>query len=131
MWNLVAQDLAMIAHKRKRTPARQPAGAGKDGSHRKDGLPGPVAARRRLTELTGFCPFATRGAMICLVSAVLVAAAGPYEQYQIASETTCIGAADKAFEAKDAWSDGGFNYSVSGARAEIHAEKKPAEARLG
>lgn len=69
--------------------------------------------------------------MICLVSALVVAAAGPYEQYQIASETTCIGAEDKAFETKDAWSDGGFSYSVSGARAEVHAEKKPAEARLG
>src|ERR1700682_2250616 len=69
--------------------------------------------------------------MICLVSAVLVAAAGPYEQYQIASETTCIGPADKAFEAKDAWSDGGCNHSVSGALSEDHAEKKPAQARLG
>jgi hypothetical protein len=47
--------------------------------------------------------------MICLASALPLAAAGPYERYQIASETTCIGAEDKAFEAKDAWSDGGFN----------------------
>src|ERR1700682_6215462 len=53
MWNLVAEDLATIVPKRKRTPARQPAGAGKDVSHRT--YAAPLAPIDRVDGLLSVC----------------------------------------------------------------------------
>jgi Icc-related predicted phosphoesterase len=53
--------------------------------------------------------------------ALLLAAAPSYEKYQADNETTCMGAADLAFAAPDAWTDGGFKFTVSGGKAEVHA----------
>ena len=75
-----------------------------------------------------------RGLTMCIALALLAAAAaapGAYENYQIESETTCVGPADKAFDATDTWTSGGFTFSVAGARASVHAAEKPAAGRLG
>jgi Icc-related predicted phosphoesterase len=71
--------------------------------------------------------------MIAILLALLAAEAQPaaYEKFQVDNEITCIGKADHAFEKPDAWTESGFKFSVSGARAEVHAEAAPKEARLG
>src|SRR5689334_18181601 len=55
-------------------------------------------------------------------------AVGPYEQYQVDNETTCIGKADFAFA--DSWSADGFQFELGGGSARVHAAD-PREARLG
>ena len=67
--------------------------------------------------------------MVAILFALL--ALGPYEQYQVDNETTCIGASDKAFDKADAWAADGFQFEVSGARAQVHAAVPPKETRLG
>jgi len=47
--------------------------------------------------------------------------AGPFEQYQQDSEITCVGSADKAFDAPETWTASGHSFSVSGGRAEVRA----------
>ena len=74
--------------------------------------------------------------MLALALALLAADAAPakvsaFEQYQSASETTCLGRTDKVFETPDSWSEGGYTFKIAGARAEVHAEARPKEARLG
>ena len=60
--------------------------------------------------------------MLFIAAALLAVAAAPFEQYQVDSETTCVGPADKAFAAPDSWVAGGYRFSVSGARAEVKAQ---------
>jgi len=69
--------------------------------------------------------------MLAILFALLAegAVAPAYEKYQFDNETTCIGKADLAFEKADSWSEAGFRYTVSGARAEVHGAGK--EARIG
>jgi Icc-related predicted phosphoesterase len=69
--------------------------------------------------------------MVAILLAILAAeaVAPAYEKYQIDNETTCIGKADLTFEKADSWSEAGFKYTVSGARAEVHGTAK--EARIG
>ena len=71
--------------------------------------------------------------MIAILLALLAAEATPataYEKYQLESETTCLGSADQAFKSPDAWTEGGFKYTVAGGRAEVRSVA-PGEARLG
>ena len=71
--------------------------------------------------------------MLIFALAAAAAAPGPYEQYQIESETVCVGPSDKALAAPDAWTSDGFKFTVSGGAAEVRAEVKPRadEARIG
>jgi Icc-related predicted phosphoesterase len=56
------------------------------------------------------------------IAIALVAAAGPFEQYQQESETTCVGSPDKSFDTPDTWTASGHAFSVSGGRAEVKAQ---------
>jgi Icc-related predicted phosphoesterase len=71
--------------------------------------------------------------MLIIALAAAAAAPGPYEQYQIESETVCVGPSDKALAAPDTWTADGFRFTVKGASAEVHAEVKAKgdEARIG
>ena len=60
--------------------------------------------------------------MLLFAAALIAVAAAPFEQYQVDSETTCVGPADKAFAAPDSWVAGGYRFSVNGARAEVKAQ---------
>lgn len=61
----------------------------------------------------------------------LLAAAPAFEKYQADNETTCIGAADAALVNPDSFTEAGFNYKISGGKAEVHAVTAPKESRLG
>jgi len=59
---------------------------------------------------------------VFLLAIALLVAAGPFEQYQQDSETTCVGSPDKSFDEPEHWTASGHKFTVSGARAEVTAE---------
>ncbi len=71
--------------------------------------------------------------MLIFALAAAAASPGPYEQYQIESETVCVGPSDKALAAPDAWTSDGFKFTVKGGSADVRAEVKAKadEARIG
>ena len=70
--------------------------------------------------------------MIAAIAAALLAAAGSFEQYQVDSETTCVGQADHLLAAPETWSAAGHSFTASGARLEVKAgQPEPGAARLG
>ena len=70
--------------------------------------------------------------MIAAIAAALLAAAGSYEQYQVDSETTCVGKADQTLAAPETWTASGHSFTAKGALLEVKPEKpEPGVARLG
>jgi Icc-related predicted phosphoesterase len=70
--------------------------------------------------------------MTTAIAAALLAAAGSFEQYQVDSETTCVGKADQVLVAPETWSASGHTFTASGARLGVKAEKpEDGVARLG
>lgn len=71
--------------------------------------------------------------LIFALAAAAAVSPGPFEQYQVESETVCVGAADRALAAPDTWTTDGFKFNVKGGTAEVHAEVKARgdEARIG
>jgi Icc-related predicted phosphoesterase len=70
--------------------------------------------------------------MIATIAAALLVAAGSFEQYQVDSETTCVGKADHVLAAPETWSASGHAFTASGSKLEVKAEQPEAGvARLG
>ena len=64
--------------------------------------------------------------------AIALLAAGSFEQYQVDSETTCVGKSDHALAAPETWSASGHGFTATGARLEVKAEQpETGVARLG
>lgn len=73
--------------------------------------------------------------MLAIALALLAAEATPrapaFEKYLADNETTCIGAADATLLYPESWTESGFEFTVKGGRAEVHARAAPARTRLG
>jgi len=68
---------------------------------------------------------------VLTLAIALIAAAGPFEQYQLDSETVCVGSVDKTFDAPDTWTAAGHTFAVNGSHAEVKAATPAKVARLG
>ena len=64
--------------------------------------------------------------------AIALLAAGSFEQYQVDSETTCVGKADQTLAAPETWTASGHSFTAKGALLEVKAEKpESGGAKLG
>ena len=66
------------------------------------------------------------------IIAIALLAAGSFEQYQLDSETTCVGKSDTVLAAPEIWSASGHGFTATGAKLEVKAEQPEAGvARIG